>query len=205
MASFASSLRNLLGRGQPSTSSTPGPIARFDGMNETPQEMHRATFLETANTDAAATDNVSTPPTIGQPEPPQQDCDHQPASSHELGQPGQYSAVQQGGQHFDHTQNTVQPPQELGNGGFSQYDEWTRQVPSRAATVQPPENPQYDFHINNQPYASQLLDTVSNAGAEVQVKQEPAMHEHDDQDIFAEFTNEHVHELVAQALSLIHI
>ncbi|KAF3054191.1 hypothetical protein E8E11_012006 [Didymella keratinophila] len=199
MASFASSLRNLLGRGQPFTSSTPGPIARFDGMSETPQEMHRAISSEIGNTEAAATDNISTPPTIGQPEPGPRDYDHQPASSHRLGQPGQHSVVQQGGQQFDHIHDTVQPPQELGIGGFSQYDEWTRQVPSRTATVQPPENPQCGFHIDDQPFASQLPDTVSNAGAEAQVKQEAAMYEHDDRDVFAEFTNEDVHELVAQA------
>ena len=199
MASFASSLRNLLGRGQPSTSSTPDTIAGFDGMNEAPQELHRATSLETANKDAETTENASVVPILGQSEFPRQDYDHQPANLPGLGQPGQHFAVQQGEQHFDHTHNIVQPPQELEDSGFGQYDVWTRQVPSRTATVQPPENPQYGSHINDRSYALQFSELVSSAGSEVQVKQKLAVYEHDDQDIFAEFTNEAVHKIAAQA------
>jgi hypothetical protein len=189
MASFASSLRNLLGCGQPPTSLSSSSIARFDGMNEIPQQAHRATSLETANNNLSTTKNASTTPMIGQPELLRQDYGDQPTSSHGFVQPGQHFAFQQGGQHFDHTHDTAQLPQELGYDGYSQYDESRRQAPSRTATAQPSENSQYHIRINDQPYVLQLPDAILDAGAEVRVKQESAEHDHDDQDLFAEFTN----------------
>jgi hypothetical protein len=199
MASLASSRRNLLGREQPSTSSTPDTIARFDGMNETSPELHRATSWETANHGASTTKNGPSPHLTGQHEFARQDYALQPSNSHQVAQPAHRFAVQQGKQPHARIPNINRPPQELGNGGFSQYDDWTWQVHSRAATAQPPETLQYDVHINDQPYASQLLDKNANTRAEEQVKQEPAVHEQDNQDIFAEFTNEDVHKIVARA------
>ncbi|KAF1928399.1 uncharacterized protein M421DRAFT_392176 [Didymella exigua CBS 183.55] len=194
MAGFANSMRSLLSRGQPSSNWTPGSIARFDGMGDShnhPQQQHCGTSLQQAihNGSAAADDSV--PPLPGPYEATGQDYTCQPAIPHKCSQPVQRFAVEQGGEDSDHMSDTVQELEQT-------EQELIRQVSSRTVTAQPSEAPTPSSHIVNHSRAIQLQDTVNLESAEVQVKHGPAIEEHEDHDMFAEFTNEDFHEGGAQ-------
>ncbi|KAJ4373533.1 cytosolic Fe-S cluster assembly factor cfd1 [Didymella sp. IMI 355093] len=201
MASFANSLRNLLGRNQSSASSTPNSIPRFDGMSDSyPEQTHRAASLDRAANSGLTIKDGSALPLLGHHEVPGQGHACQPAVSYQQDQPNQKFAVQEGKEHLNNMYGNVPPPQELGYGGGNvQYDEWRQPMPSRTATPQLSEPPQYHALMNDNLNAPQLLDIVSNASADVQVKQEPTMHEKDDRDVFADFTNQDYHDNDAQS------
>jgi hypothetical protein len=200
MALFANSLRNLLGRNKPSASSNLTPIPRFDGMSDSfPEQMHRNASLDRADDSGLTIEDGSAPPLLGHHEVAAQIHAYEPAVSHQYGQPNQQFAVQKGREHLNNMYGNTPPPQELGNGGGNvQYDEWRRQMPSRTAAAQFSEAPQYPAHIDDNLNAPQLPDIVSNASADIRVKQEPTMHEQDDRDIFADFTNQDYHDDDAQ-------
>ncbi|KAF3045877.1 cytosolic Fe-S cluster assembly factor cfd1 [Didymella heteroderae] len=200
MAFVANSLRQFLSRGQPSDSSVPSSVARFDGMSESDSEqMHHPSSVKQVKNDATITDHGAGPCSAMQYQIPGRDHAYQPTVPHHCGQSGPQFAAQQNEERFDHTRDIRQTSKELDCGSYEQYDEWRWQMPSRTASAQSHETPQYHVRINDQPHAGQLPGAASNSGAEVRVKPESAVHEHDDQDMFAEFTNEELHDCDARA------
>lgn len=197
MAPFANPLRHIFGRSQPPATATTDSIAPFDGMSDghiRAQQMHRSTPLQQDNSSDTATVKGSAPPLAGQYEVIGRGQAHQPSVAHLHSQLSQQFAVQQGEDGRNHMQSTMHSTREPGHGDNDHWDESAPQMPSRTATAQPPEASSYRSHIDKYPHATHFQNTATHASAGLQVKQEPAVYEHYDHDIFAEFTNEEFHD-----------
>lgn len=187
MVSF-NPLHHLWPRVPPSTAPTLQSIATFDGISDDNTDIQQAVEdPQQQRNDATAIEIDLMSPTHRLCQAMPDEHVRQINTSPQHREPHKQFAVSQDAVGRDYNLNSSETGQTLGNGG--QYEDSARQM-----TAQSLDASERHLRTTNLAHHFHTPGVSATASVEGQVKQNSAASEHDDDDLFAEFTNEGYHD-----------